>query len=98
MKFLTDSGVEVRVTCLAILHLYLPRKEGTYLKAGCGDRNGHAKNSELHSMRQPKPPNACGWEGGVHVIIGRFSQLFPKSLSRQRVQIKKQYLRPYKDW
>ena len=44
MKFLTKSGVEVRVTCWANLYFHLCRKEGTYLKAGCEDRNVHTEN------------------------------------------------------
>lgn len=98
MNFLTRSGVEVRVTCLAKLHFYLFRKEGTYLKAHCEDRNVHSENPLLHATGQREPPEGHGWAGDMDVVIGRFSQPFPKSLSRQRVQIKTQDLRPYKEW
>lgn len=54
--------------------------------------------SWLHAIGQPKPPKGHSWAGAVDVVIGRFSQPFPESLSRQGVQIKKQYLRPYKEW
>lgn len=96
MKFLTKSGVEVRVTCPANLSCYLCRKEGTYLRAGCEDRNVQLRIPQLHAIGQPKPPKGRGWAGAVNVVIGRFSQPFPKALSRQRVQIKAQYPRPYR--
>lgn len=51
MKFLTKSGVEVRVICLANLYFYLSRKEGTYLKAGCEDRNVHVENPSISRNR-----------------------------------------------
>lgn len=52
----------------------------------------------LHAIGQPKPPKGHSWAGAVDVVIGRFSQPFSESPSRQRVKIKKQYLRPYKEW
>lgn len=53
---------------------------------------------QLHAIGQPKLPKGRGWAGAVNVVIGRFSQPFPKALTRQRVQIKAQCPRPYKEW
>lgn len=86
MKFLTKSGVEVRVTCLA--NLYLCRKEGAYLKAGCVIGMYMWRIPQLHAIGQPEPPKGRGWAGAGVVVVGRFSQPFLKSLSRQRMQIR----------
>lgn len=87
-------GSPVRLTYPAI---YVGRKGpiwGQAVKIGMYT----LRSPQLHAIGQPKPPKGRGWAGTVNVVIGTFSQSFPKALSRQRVQIKAQYPRPYKEW